>query len=76
MRQVILCLLIGVVMFFVTVAPVSAGSLLLGRETNPPSANPPDVLEKVCVSTTEHGDAVTHADAGGLSTSTSEDCSS
>ena len=65
----------GVVLLGSMTAPVFAGSLLLGRETNPPPVNPPDVLEKVCTSTTEHGDAVTYADAGGVSTSTTEDCS-
>ena len=75
MRQVVLSMIVVAAMLFVTAVPVSAGSLLLGRETNPPPADPPEVLDKVCISTTEHGDAVTHADAGGLSTSTSEDCS-
>ena len=65
---------VAAAIFATTAAPAFAGSLLLGRETNPPPANPPDVLEKVCTSTTEHGDAVTHADAGGLSTSSNETC--
>ena len=65
---------VSTLLFAAAVSPVMAGSLLLQRETNPPPANPPEVLEKVCISTTEHGDGVTHTDAGGLSTSPSEDC--
>ena len=57
-----------------TVSPALAGSLLLGRETDPPSANPPDVLEKVCVSTTDNGDAVTNAGVSGLQTFSNETC--
>ena len=64
----------GAVLFGSIVTPVLAGSLLRGQEQTIPSDGSGN-LEKVCQSTTVHGDAVTHADAGGLSTSTSEDCS-
>lgn len=73
MEKVILTVMVGVAMFLATATPALAGSLLLGREQTIPSDGS-GTLEKVCISTTEHGDAVTHANAGGLSTSTSEDC--
>ncbi len=64
---------VSALLFAGAVSPVLAGSFFRGQELTIPSDGS-GTLEKVCTSTTEHGDAVTHADAGGLSTSTSEDC--
>ena len=75
MRKRLLAMILTGSVLVATVAPAGAGSLLVGREETRPSDGS-GVLEKVCVSTTEHGDAVTHADAGALATSASEDCSS
>ena len=74
MLRFVLSLIVAVTMLFATVASAFAGSLLRGQELTIQSDGS-GTLEKVCQSTTEHGDAVTHADAGGLSTSTTEDCS-
>ena len=74
MRQIILAVIVLVTALLVTATPVLAGSLIRGQELTIPSDGS-GTLEKVCQSATEHGDAVTHADAGGMSTSTSEDCS-
>ena len=73
MRQVILFLLFAAVMLMITATSASAGSLFRGQELTIPSDGS-GILEKVCQSTTAFGDAVTHADAAGLSTSTSEGC--
>lgn len=73
MRQVILFLILTAITLLLTAAPALAGSLIRGQELTIPSDGS-GILEKVCQSTTEFGDAVTHADAGGLSTSVSEDC--
>lgn len=64
----------GAVIFGSMAAPVLAGSLTRGQELTIPSDGS-GILEKVCQSTTEHGDAVTNAAVSGLSTFTSEDCS-
>ena len=63
-----------IALFAATAAPVLAGSLTRGQELTIPSDDS-GTLEKVCQSTTEHGDAVTHAGVSGLQTFSSEDCS-
>ena len=64
---------VSTLLFAGAVSPAMAGSLFRGQELTIPSDGS-GTLEKVCTSTTEHGDAVTHADAGGLSTSSNETC--
>ena len=63
----------GAVLLVSTVSPVLAGSLFRGQELTIPSDGS-GTLEKVCTSTTVHGDAVTHAGVSGLQTFSSENC--
>lgn len=74
MKRLIIGAGAAAVMLGSMVTPALAGSLLLGRETNPPPTNPPDVLEKECESTTDNGDAVTYPGVSGLRTFESENC--
>ena len=73
MLRAILFLIGAVITLLAAVTPALAGSLIRGQELTIPSDGS-GILEKVCQSTTEFGDAVTNADAGGLSTSASEGC--
>lgn len=63
----------GAVLLGSTVSPALAGSLIRGQELTIPSDGS-GILEKVCTSTTEHGDAVTNAGISGLQTFSSEGC--
>jgi len=73
-KRLIIGATVDAVMLGSMTAPVFAGSLLRPQETTIPSDGS-GILEKVCQSTTEHGDAVTNAAASGLQTFTSEECS-
>ena len=71
--RVILSLILAAATLSATAAPALAGSLIRGQELTIPSDGS-GVLEKVCQSTTEFGDAVTHAGVSGLQTFSTEDC--